>query len=201
VSQGLDESERAASNELMARLDVPLMVITTSSDDQRAGCVIGFHTQCSIEPMRYAVWLSKANFTYRVSLFATHFALHLLDSADEELAVLFGSTSGDTTDKFAQCEWTPGPCGVPLLARCPNRIVLERTSLWDDGSDHVCCIGTPVHPKRGVLLPRCAFRGRATCRPVSLPTSATRRRPSPQRNSCRRRHRWRARRREGADEH
>src|SRR5215203_2784467 len=92
---------RAARDELIGHLDVALMVVTTASRDQRAGCVIGFHTQCSIDPLRYCVWLSKANFTYRVALFATHFALHLLDIADEELAALFGSTSGDAVDKFA----------------------------------------------------------------------------------------------------
>jgi flavin reductase (DIM6/NTAB) family NADH-FMN oxidoreductase RutF len=106
--------------------------------------VVGFHTQCSIDPIRYAVWLSKANFTYRVSLFATHMVVHFLDTSDHDVAELFGGTSGDQTDKFAHCEWTEGPSGVPILERCPNRMILERESMWDDGSDHVCFVGTPV---------------------------------------------------------
>jgi flavin reductase (DIM6/NTAB) family NADH-FMN oxidoreductase RutF len=130
---------------LMAHADSALVVVTTASDDQRAGCVVGFHTQCSIEPVRYAVWFSKANFTYRVSLFATHLAVHFLGADDMELAELFGATTGDRFDKFAHCEWEPGPGGVPLLDRCPNRLVLARTSAWDDGGDHVCLVGAPVH--------------------------------------------------------
>ena len=47
-------------------------------------------------------------------------------------------------DKFAQCEWTPGPSGVPLLTRCGTRIVLERLALFDDGGDHVCVVGAVV---------------------------------------------------------
>ena len=94
--------------------------------------------------MRYAVWLSKANFTFRVALFATHFAVHYLGDDDMDIAELFGATTGDRLDKFAHCDWSPGPGGAPLLARCPNRLLLARTSAWDDGSDHLCLVGTPV---------------------------------------------------------
>src|SRR4051794_25803257 len=62
----------------VAQLDTSLVVVTAAADGQHAGCVVGFHTQCSISPQRYAVWLSKGNLTYRVSLFATHLAVHLL---------------------------------------------------------------------------------------------------------------------------
>ncbi len=130
--------------ELVALTDTSLAIVTTASNGQRAGCVVGFHTQCSITPPRYAVWLSKANLTYRVSLFATHIAVHLLGRQDHDLAEIFGGKSGDDVDKFALCEWSPGPAGVPLLTRCPNRVVLERATAWDDGSDHVCFVGIPV---------------------------------------------------------
>ena len=125
-------------------LDPPLLVVTTASDDRRAGCVVGFHSQCSIDPLRYTVWLSKANLTYRVALFATHLALHVPVPGDDALVELFGGTTGDDVDKFARCDWTAGPGGVPLLSQCPNRMVLERSSLHDDGGDHVCFVGSVV---------------------------------------------------------
>lgn len=128
----------------VGRFDTPLVVVTTTAGDQRGGCLVGFHSQCSIDPPRYAVWLSKANYTYRVALFATHVAVHGVAPDDRDVARLFGTDSGDETDKFAQCEWTEGPGGVPLLDACPHRFVLERVSLWDDGGDHVCFVGTPV---------------------------------------------------------
>ena len=137
---------------LTARLDAPLVVVTTIADDQRAGCVAGFHTQCGIEPLRYAIWLSKANMTYRVALFATHLAIHVLDVADHDLAELFGAQTGDDIDKWSRCAWTAGPDGVPLLDRCPNRVVLRRTSLWDGGTDHVCFVGEPVDAASGAAL-------------------------------------------------
>jgi flavin reductase (DIM6/NTAB) family NADH-FMN oxidoreductase RutF len=136
-------------DELIQRIDASLVVATTAAGDQRAGCVVGFHTQCSIEPTRYAVWLSKANLTYRVALFASHVAVHLLTDRDRSLFELFGGTSGDRTEKFALCDWAPGPGGAPLLVGAPNRMVLEITSRWDDGSDHVCVVGTPVSVELG----------------------------------------------------
>ena len=71
-------------------------------------------------------------------------AVHVLDVGDHALAELFGGSTGDEVDKFAHCEWTRGPGGVPLLSQCCDRIVLERTSLWDDEGDHVCLVGAPV---------------------------------------------------------
>jgi flavin reductase (DIM6/NTAB) family NADH-FMN oxidoreductase RutF len=131
---------------LMSSLDSAMAVVTTAEGDERAGCLVGFHGQSSIDPHRYAVWLSKANHTYRVGLRATHLAVHLLAAGDEgrELARLFGTETGDDVDKFADLDHTPGPGGVPLLAAVPHRIVLRRVVLLDEGGDHVCVTGEPV---------------------------------------------------------
>ena len=51
----------AAFKDLIAQLDYPMIVVTTASAGERAGCLVGFHTQSSIDPERFAVWLSKAN--------------------------------------------------------------------------------------------------------------------------------------------
>ena len=125
-------------------LNTGLIVLTTVHRGERSGCLVGFHTQCSIDPPRYAVWLSKSNHTYRVVALADHVAIHFLDDDDRDLAELFGGTTGDTADKFASVEWTEGPHGVPLLSRCPTRIVARRASYLDDGSDHICMVCDPI---------------------------------------------------------
>jgi flavin reductase (DIM6/NTAB) family NADH-FMN oxidoreductase RutF len=53
---------------IMSALDTPLVVVTAAQAQEKAGCLVGFHCQSSIEPSRYCVWLSKANHTYRVAL-------------------------------------------------------------------------------------------------------------------------------------
>jgi flavin reductase (DIM6/NTAB) family NADH-FMN oxidoreductase RutF len=127
-----------AFDTLMASADPPLIVVTTAAEDERAGCLVGFHVQSSITPEHYCVWLSKANHTYRVSLRAEHFAVHFLTVEDLALAERFGTLTGEDTDKFAGLDLDLDEYGVPLLDACPNRMSLERISMLDDGSDHVC---------------------------------------------------------------
>jgi flavin reductase (DIM6/NTAB) family NADH-FMN oxidoreductase RutF len=121
-----------------------MAVVTTVADGERAGCLVGFHAQCSIDPPRYVVWLSKANHTYRVALHATHFAVHFLGADDLPLARLFGTTTSDETDKFAGCTWLAGPDGVPVLTGCPNHFLATKVTVLDDGSDHVSVVLQPT---------------------------------------------------------
>ena len=125
-------------DDLMGSVDSPLIVVTTSAEGERAGCLVGFHSQASIDPEHYCFWLSEANHTYRVALRADHFAVHFPTTADSELARFFGSRSGSETDKFAGLDFTVTEDGVPLLADLPNRLIVERIAMLDDGSDHVC---------------------------------------------------------------
>lgn len=123
---------------LMTSADPAMVVVTTVAEGERAGCLVAFHSQSSIDPQRYCIWLSKANHTYRVSLRAAYFAVHFLTDADLAVAERFGSLSGEDTDKFAGLELDVDVHGVPLLGDCPNRMLLERIALLDDGGDHVC---------------------------------------------------------------
>lgn len=125
-------------DDLMGSVDSPLIVVTTSAEGERAGCLVGFHSQASIDPEQYCFWLSKANHTYRVALRSDHFTVHFPTTADSELARHFGSRSGSDTDKFAGLDFTATEDGVPLLTDLPNRLVVERITMLDDGGDHVC---------------------------------------------------------------
>jgi flavin reductase (DIM6/NTAB) family NADH-FMN oxidoreductase RutF len=129
---------------LMSSLDQPLIVVTAIVGDERAGCLVGFHVQSSIDPRRYCVWLSKANHTYRVALRSTHLGLHFLTTTDLATAEVFGTQTGDRVDKFAEIDYTDGTGGVPLLSNCPHHLVVRRVAVLDEGSDHVCFITQPV---------------------------------------------------------
>jgi flavin reductase (DIM6/NTAB) family NADH-FMN oxidoreductase RutF len=133
-----------AFGSLASSLDAPLIVVTAAEGQQRAGCLVGFHTQSSIEPLRYCVWLSKANYTYRVALHSSHLAIHFLTSADLPLAERFGTLTGDSVDKFAGVRARPGPGGVPVLDDCSHWLIGRRITLVDDGGDHVCVMTEPV---------------------------------------------------------
>lgn len=133
-----------AFEKLVALLNYPMFVVTTVAEDTKAGCLVGFATQTSIHPPRFLVGLSKRNHTFRVAAGATHLAVHVFDREHRDVVELFGSQTGDTIDKFAECAWHPGPEQVPILddaaAWFVGRIV-ERFTL----GDHVGHLLEPVH--------------------------------------------------------
>jgi flavin reductase (DIM6/NTAB) family NADH-FMN oxidoreductase RutF len=131
-------SSRDALDAIVAAIDPAMVVVTTAVGNERAGCLVGFHCQSAIDPARYAIWLSKANHTYRVGLRATHFGVHFLGEADFALAEVFGTRSGDDGDKFAGLQVRSGPGGVPQLDACAHWLVVRRVALLDEGGDHVC---------------------------------------------------------------
>jgi flavin reductase (DIM6/NTAB) family NADH-FMN oxidoreductase RutF len=115
-------------------LDYPMFIVTASAGDERAGCLVGFATQCSIDPLRFLVCLSDKNRTFRVARHAELLAVHLVPEDAGWLADLFGSQTGDKVDKFAQCSWTPGPGATPILDDCANWFagrILQRDPVGD----------------------------------------------------------------------
>jgi len=127
----------------VAGLDYPMFVVTTAAEGKRSGCLVGFTTQASIDPPRLLVCLSVQNHTYRVASQAELVAVHVLEPGQRDLAELFGEQTGDATDKFAQCSWSPGPDGVPLLEDCP-RFVVGRVVGRQAFGDHVGHLLEPV---------------------------------------------------------
>jgi flavin reductase (DIM6/NTAB) family NADH-FMN oxidoreductase RutF len=139
---------------LTARADYPIYVVCVEHQGQKAGCVAGFVTQCSIDPVRFLVCVSKANHTYQVAKGSNAMSLHLLGSGQHDLALLFGHLTGDTADKFARVDWEPGKTGVPILQRCVAWIEGEIFASHDVG-DHVAFLLSPVSggagPEHGEL--------------------------------------------------
>ncbi|MFB4319584.1 flavin reductase family protein [Actinomadura sp. 21ATH] len=133
------------SDEFVGGFDYPMFVVTTADPrtGTRAGCLVGFATQTSIEPFRFLACLSRRNHTYRVAAAADLLAVHVLGRDQQDLAALFATETGDEIDKFARCAWRPGPEGVPLLADAHRHLVgriLERADL----GDHVGFLLSPI---------------------------------------------------------
>ena len=129
--------------ELAGRLDYPMFIVTTVAGERQAGCLVGFCTQCSVDPARFAVFISNKNFTHAVALEASALAVHVVPREREDLARLFGEETGHSTDKFAHCGWEPGPLGVPLLRSCRDRFVARIVDRVETG-DHMGFIVEPV---------------------------------------------------------
>ncbi|MGW0748560.1 flavin reductase family protein [Streptomyces sp. NPDC002587] len=114
----------------------PMYVVTAAAGGERAGCLVGFASQCSIDPPRFVVWLSTANHTYGVARGASHLTVHLLRRDQRELARLFGGECGDRVDKFARVGWRPGREGSPVLTDVRTWFT-GRVEARTVGGDHV----------------------------------------------------------------
>ncbi|MHB1469499.1 MAG: flavin reductase family protein [Solirubrobacteraceae bacterium] len=115
-------------------LDYTMLIVTTAAGDERAGCLVGFATQCSIEPRRFLVCLSRLNRTFEIAERRDALAVHFPAADVAHLAELFGGQTGDEVDKFADCAWHEGPEGMPILDDCGQWLVgrvSERVGLGD----------------------------------------------------------------------
>jgi flavin reductase (DIM6/NTAB) family NADH-FMN oxidoreductase RutF len=142
---------------LVARLDYPMFIATVAAGGERAGCLVGFATQCSIHPPRFLAGISDKNRTYRVAQGAGSMAVHLVPEDATDLAELFGGETGDEVDKFERCAWRPGPAEVPLLEDCPNRFVgwiVERVGF----GDHVGMVLEPFYADEDEASGQLGFR-------------------------------------------
>jgi flavin reductase (DIM6/NTAB) family NADH-FMN oxidoreductase RutF len=97
-----------------------MLIVTARAGDEPVGCLVGFATQCSIEPARFLVCLSDKNHTYRAAEDADALAVHVIPEDRADLARLFGGETQDETDKFSRCRWEAGPEGLPILEDCPR---------------------------------------------------------------------------------
>jgi flavin reductase (DIM6/NTAB) family NADH-FMN oxidoreductase RutF len=151
--KALSGADEKAYECLVSHLDGPMFVVTVTSGDRRAGCLVGFATQCSLHPPRWYVGISKVNRTFDVAVAARVAVVHALGPANDELARLFGGETGDDIDKFSRCAWRPGPDGqTPVLTACPRWFAGEIVDRFDPG-DHLGLVLAPI-------VAECADHGR-----------------------------------------
>jgi flavin reductase (DIM6/NTAB) family NADH-FMN oxidoreductase RutF len=132
-----------AFGKLVGVLDYSMFIVTVRAGAQRAGCLVGFCCQTSIEPPLFLVCLSRKNHTYHVSTSADVVAVHFVPGRAHALAQLFGGSCSDEVDKFAGCAWRPGPGGLPILQECRNWFVGRVLQRLDLG-DHVGFLLDPI---------------------------------------------------------
>jgi flavin reductase (DIM6/NTAB) family NADH-FMN oxidoreductase RutF len=163
----LASEDREALERLVNRLDYPMLIVTAEAGGERAGCLVGFATQCSIDPPRFLLCLSRANHTFRVAARSSTLVAHVLGPEHQELASLFGEQTGDTVDKFARCRWRPGP-GGPVLEACQHWFAGRVLDRFEAG-DHVAFLVEPVVAAAGQIGGQLSFQDVRRLRPGHPP--------------------------------
>jgi flavin reductase (DIM6/NTAB) family NADH-FMN oxidoreductase RutF len=129
---------------LLDPLENPMFILTVAWRGERSGCLMGFATRTSLDPVRFLACVSRSNHTYAIAMEAGHVAVHLApDEPGLVLARLFGEETGDEVDKFSRCGWREGPAGQPVLAGCPGWFVGRVLSRHELG-DHTGLLLEPV---------------------------------------------------------
>ncbi len=127
---------------IVDQLEYPMFVVAAAVEGDADACLVGFTTQCSIEPSRFVACLSKVNHTFELASQADVLTVHRLRAEQHELAEHFGGVSAhDDPNKLAGCQWAPGPEGAPVIDGCDwfaGRIV-DRL----DVGDHVAFVVAP----------------------------------------------------------
>lgn len=136
---------------LLRDLDYPLLILTAARGEERSGCLVGFWTQCSVEPLRFLVCVSKLNRTYAYAVGGEEVVVHFVDRRNRDLAELFGGISGDVTDKFSRCRWERLGGGLPRLLDC-ERWFLGRVAQSHDLGDHTGLMLEPVVASDGEYM-------------------------------------------------
>lgn len=154
-------AQRDDLDRFLQDLDYPLYIVTVASETEtgpasRSGCLVGFATQCSIDPPRLLVCISKINHSFELMSRARMVGVHVVDADQRDLAELFGGETGDDIDKFAACMWRPGPCGLPVLTGCRRKMIAEVVDRVELG-DHLGLVLAPfevhVEEAAGQLQP------------------------------------------------
>ncbi len=142
----------------------PVYIVTAFADGRRAGCLVGFAAQVSIDPERFMACISRANATFPVAMAAARLCVHAVTEGERGLAELFGGETGDEVDKFARCRWTPAGDGTPILSDCPTWF-LGRVVARVDLGDHVGCVLEPERWHGGEPIAQLSERDLAEIEP------------------------------------
>jgi flavin reductase (DIM6/NTAB) family NADH-FMN oxidoreductase RutF len=145
----MTDSDVGGFNDLVGRLDYPMLIVTTARDGDRSGCLVGFHTQCSIDPPRFLVCISRQNHTFALAAQSEFLAVHFLDEINYDLSLLFGEETGDNRDKFSECSWRDH-FGLPILTDVKAWLigrVLERIDLGDHTGHVLEPVATQLAPE------------------------------------------------------
>jgi flavin reductase (DIM6/NTAB) family NADH-FMN oxidoreductase RutF len=111
----------SAFEALMASIDPPMYLVTArSAEGEPVGCLVGFASQVSIHPPRFAVLMSRVNHTFAAAMSAEHLVVHLLRRDDGDLARRFGEETADAlpdggADKFEGLRVVDGPGAAPVI--------------------------------------------------------------------------------------
>jgi flavin reductase (DIM6/NTAB) family NADH-FMN oxidoreductase RutF len=132
------------------------VVTTTQADGVPRGFTANSFTSVSLDPPLVLVCIARTASSCATFADAPGFAVNVLAEDQGDVSGLFAS---NVASKFAQCDWTAGPGGVPLIRGALARVVCSHDSVVEAG-DHIILIGRVTAIAARMGSPLGFFRGR-----------------------------------------
>src|SRR5436305_291725 len=102
-----------------------MLIVTAAAGGDRGGCLVGFAAQCSIDPLRFMVWISKKNHTFGVPARPSVLRPHFHDAASRGLAAVLAATG----DRGRRAALRGGACygAAAVVANLVVKPVVHRS--------------------------------------------------------------------------
>lgn len=111
-------------------------IVTTSTYEGPIGITVNSFASVSLDPALVLWSPAKGSRYFTTFESARHYAIHVLDHAQEDLAARFARDA----HSFNYCEWHTGDNGNPLIEHTVARFECERLHSHD-GGDHAIVVG------------------------------------------------------------
>ncbi len=134
--------------DLMTGVCAPVTVVTTADDDGPHGATVSSFAALSLQPPLVTVGLDRRSALLARILSSGRFAVNVLASSDDELALLF-ATRGE--DRFGQVFWSLSR-GLPRLDSAAGWAVCDVQQVVE-GGDHLLLVGLVTHAESSHLSP------------------------------------------------
>jgi flavin reductase (DIM6/NTAB) family NADH-FMN oxidoreductase RutF len=111
-------------------------IVTTANAGKPIGITVNSFTSVSLDPALVLWAPAKASLRFPTFEAAPHYAIHVLEQSQTDLAYQFSREA----DNFSNCDWQWNENGVPVINKAVARFECERLSSHD-GGDHAIVLG------------------------------------------------------------
>ena len=113
------------------------VITTNGSDGSPVGMTANSFASVSLDPPLVLWSIAKESNCFDSFINASHFAIHVLTSDQQEVSNAFASREND---KFSSVSWQRGDHETPLLEQYAARLVCSMAA-QHDGGDHIILVG------------------------------------------------------------
>ena len=135
-----------------------IAIVTAEVDGQPVGIVCNSLTSVSLEPVLVSWCVDKNIASYPLWMKATHWAVHFVESGQEDLVHQF---TAHGVDRFAGLEVKKPDAHHPALTlACAKTFFTAKTTALHEAGDHVIIVGEVLSFADGITQPLTFFRGK-----------------------------------------